>query len=256
MNPLPSLANRSLLEEEFASPYEAWKKNPGLTTSAGVLKAVEPVIQSALRTYSSQGAPSPTMRSRAKIIVLNALPKYDPSRAKLRTHLMVHLQSLRRATAEANQIVHTPERVRLDQHRLRLASEELADRLGREPSDAELSQHVGLSPRRMARIRLARQGVAEGTASSAPGEPNEVAGMPAVAKGPADDDTWLRFIYHDLDPRDQVIMEHTLGLHGRPVLPKIEIAKRLGVSPGAVSQRAARIQQLIDSREELAANLF
>jgi hypothetical protein len=37
------------------------------------------------------------------------------------------------------------------------------------------------------------------------------------------------------------------------VLPKKLIARKLGISPGAVSQRSARIQKLIDRRDELPA---
>lgn len=255
---LPNLAAppSMLLEEEYRPHFEAWKAAPTPENTGRLMQAVEPVLRSALRTYASQGDVSPMMRSRAKLIAIESLPRYDPTRAKLRTHLMINLQSLRRAQAEENLIVSVPERVRLDQYRLHRASQELADRLGREPSDAELSAHTGLSLRRLAHVRQVRQGVSEGQVESSNREMGDTGSAAVGIERPQNDDTWVRFIYADLDPRDQFIMERVLGLHGHSVMPKGEIARKLGLSAGAVSQRAARIQKLLDSREELAGNLF
>lgn len=244
------------LENEFKPHYEAWVRDPSPETSAKILTAVKPVIDSALRTFAGGAAASPTVRSKAKLIVLDALPRYDPDRAKLRTHLMVNLQALHRAGAEEGQIVSVPERVRLEQHRLREATNELADRLGREPSDGELAEHTGLSVRRLAHVRKASPVMAEGTIRGPESDDGSEGASAVGVKSRDPGGAWQRFIYQDLDGRDQFIMEHVLGLHGKPVLPKIDIARRLGLTPGAVSQRAARIQRLLDSREELAGNLF
>ena len=246
---------RTMLESEFEPHYTAWKADPNPKNAQTLLKTVNPVVTSAMRTFAGNAAASPTLRSKAKLLVLDALPRYDPTKSKLRTYLMTNLQSLHRATAEENQIVSVPERVRLNQHKLYTASQDLTDKLGREPSDQELSTHTGLSLKRLEHVRKSQGSLAEGQTRSVNEEGEEVSGGPAVMSQD-NNSTWLRFIYADLDPRDQFIMEHTLGMHGKGVIPKGEIAKRLGVSAGAVSQRAARIQQLIDSKEELAGNLF
>lgn len=243
-----------MLEPEFRPHLEAWAASPTPKTSGAVLGAVKPVIDSALRTYAPGGG-NATIRAKAKQIVLDSLPRYDRTRAKLRTHLMVQLQSLRRASAEADQVVGVPERVRLDQVRLSRAENELRDRLGRDPSDAELSEHTGLGQRRLTHIRKGRPLLAEGSARG----PNDDAGgltpgMPALASD--NQDAWIKFIYADRDPEDQLLMEHTLGLNGKPVLPKGELARRLNLSPGAISQRLAKLQRLIDARDELAGHLF
>jgi RNA polymerase sigma-B factor len=253
---LPETAAARALEPEFAPHYDAWAASPSPQTASALVKAVAPVIKSALRTYVGQGQTSPTVQSRAKAIVLDSLPRYDPRRAKLRTHLMVQLQSLRRAGAEENQIISVPERVRLDQHRLRQATAELADRLGREPADSELSEHTGLALRRLAHIRKAQTSVAEGSLQGLPNEQGESTTADPAVVDQRDNDVWLRFVYQDLHPTDQFIMEHVLGLHGKEVLPKGEIARRLGLSAGAVSQRLARIQKAIDAKDELGSNLF
>lgn len=238
-----------LLEPEFRPHYEAWKSKPSPQTSSALLGAVRPVLDSAVRSYGGAGT-SPTLRSRAKLMALDALGNYDPSRAKLRTHLMVQLQGLRRASAKEQQMISIPERVALDLHRLGAAEGSLRDSLNRDPSDAELSEHVGLSPARIGYIRQARPAYAEGTIHGATsGDEDQGEFNPAVRQqGP--DTHMLDFVYHDLDPADQVIMEHTLGLRNKPVLPKQQIAAKLGMSPAAVSQRAARIQAKLNALDD------
>lgn len=240
----------NLLETEFANPYNAWKAAPGPKTMTPLLSAITPVLDSALRTYAAKG--SPTLRSQAKIMAADAIGKYDPTRGKLRTHLMYNLQGLRRAGTQESQIIRLPERVAIDLYHLRQHENELRDQHGRDPSVSELADKSGLSKRRIQYIRKAQPGMPEGMLASEGDVGEEQAALgPAVQQADAER-VWHEYIYHDLHPTDQVIMENTLGLFGRPVLPKKEIAKRLNISPGAVTQRAAKIQAKIDRREELS----
>lgn len=230
-----------------------WKDAPTPRNAGVLVKSLKPVLDSAIRTYVG-GSPSPTIQSRAKLLALEAAAKYDPARAKLRTHLMVHLQGLRRYAAREQQIVGIPERVGLDLHRIHTATTELQDRLGREPSDQELSDHTGLSRRRLQYVRQAKGGVAEGQMTRE-SESGEDVFQPAV-KQTHDDSAWTEMVYHDLHPTDQLILEHSLGLHGRKQISKQAIAKKLKLSPGAISQRAARIQAMLDKKEELGMSFL
>jgi len=45
-----------------------------------------------------------------------------------------------------------------------------------------------------------------------------------------------------------LIMDMTLGRNGKRRTPTQEIARKLGITPGAVSQRAAKIQTMLDKR--------
>lgn len=247
----PAAGQTGLLEPEFAPHYSAWKADPNPRTAGALVQALDPVLNSAVRTYGG-GSPSPTLRSRAKLLALEAAGRYDPARAKLRTHLMVHLQGLRRYAAREQQIVGVPERVALDLHRVRTSAGELADRLGRDPTDRELADHTGLSVKRIGYVRQARGALAEGQLTRE-GESGEEVFQPAVVQN-HNDRGWTDLVYHDSSPTDQLILEHSLGLHGKKVLPKQQIARKLGLSPGAVSQRAARIQAMLDKREELGVN--
>src|SRR5262245_37972773 len=83
---------QGMLEPEFAPHYTAWKDDPNPANTSQLLKTLNPVIESAMRTYAGGSATSPTLRSKAKLITLSALPRYDSNKAKLRTHLMFNLQ--------------------------------------------------------------------------------------------------------------------------------------------------------------------
>ncbi len=237
----------SYLEPEFEPHYLSWKANPTPDNTSHLIKAINPVLSAAQRTYGIPG--SPTMASRAKALALDAVGKYDPTKAKLRTHLMFQLQGLRRYAAKESQILSVPEQVALDYGHLRDSENELKDRLGRDPSDTELADHMKLSIKRIHYIRKMSPTYSEGSYQR-PTEDGEDIYTPAIST-PSDVGAWHEFVYHDLTPIDQVIMEHSLGLHGKKILSNQDIARRLKLSPGAISQRKAQIQAKLDLREEL-----
>ena len=237
------------LEPEFHAPFQAWQAKPTPQSTGAMLKAVHPIVQSAVRTYVGPNA-SPTIQSKAKLLAIEGLNRYDPSRARLKTHLMSHMQGLRRYAARENQVIGIPERVGLDLHHLRVKTDELRDQLGREPSTPELADHMGISPKRIAYVRSAQPGLSEGVTRQQVGQEGDAGTGPAV-EDPMASSHILRFVYPDLHPTDQLIMEHTLGLHGQPKLSKKALAAKLRLSPGAISQRAAKIQERIDTASDL-----
>ena len=239
------------LEPNYADHYNAWKAQPGPGTTDKLLGAVDPILREALRIYGSSQGDSPTLRSKAKMLAIDAFGSYDPTRAKLRTHLLSQLQGLRRMAAKEQQIISVPEQVLLDQGHLREAENKLRDQLGRDPSDWELADHTGLSPKRLAYLRTMKPTFSEGKLTRVDEEGSSMS-TPAVEAGPSKEgnNAWLDFVYADLHPTDQLIMEHTLGLHGKKVLSNQEVARKLGLSPGAISQRKARIQSMLDRRDD------
>jgi hypothetical protein len=236
------------IENDFLEPYEAWKAKPDKATASSLLTAVNPVIDSALKTYGGSSQQSPTLRSRARRIALDSFGTYDPARGTLRTHLMSQMQSLRRAAAQQQQIISMPEQVQLDAYRTDQAGRELEDRLGRQPSDEEIANYTGLSKKRLEHIRKAKRPVSEGTLMQARGENSPF--MPQVNPNVPQADAWAEFVYSDLPPTDQFIMERAMGLHGHQPMPSQEIARRLRISPGAISQRMVRIQNKLDMQDQ------
>jgi DNA-directed RNA polymerase specialized sigma subunit len=247
------LGGETRLEQKYEPTYTAWKNNPTPQITTDLLNTVQPVIDKALTSYGSRD-PSPNLRSQAKQMTLRALETYDPAKAKLQTHLMNHLKGLHRQAQRERQILSVPEQVALDNQHLFRSEVELRDKLGREPSDQEIADNTGLSLQRLEYIRQSpRMSMSEGTFAAQAEQLESGPMAPAVKQ---DDPTgWLEFVYNDLNEVDKAIMEYTLGLHGSPRLPTTEIAQRLNVSPAAISQRAQRIQQKLNQREELGLGL-
>lgn len=238
------------IEKHYHPTYSAWKADPSPANSSVLLNMVDPIINEAVRTYGGSSQKSPILRSKAKLMALKAIEGYDPTKAKLRTHLLSQMQGLRRLAAKEDQILNIPEQVLLDLGNLRESENRLRDKIGRDPSDIELADHLGLSKKRIAYLRTMKPSFAEGKLVKVDDEGTSIS-QPAVESSNTEGRAaWHDFVYHDLDPIDQQIMEYTLGMHNKPVLSNQELAKTLRLSPGAVSQRKSRIQTKMDQIED------
>lgn len=236
--------------DNFDEIHANWLKNRTPESNTEILAAIQPVIDTAIQSYVGQNA-NQTARTQAKLMALRALETYDPSKGNVRNHLLSQLQSLRRFAAQQQNIIDVPEQVSLDYQALQEATNELRDKLGREPTDDELADHTGLSRRRIKKIRSFNQPVSEGMTHNETQEDgsdgNVASNVPGKDPGL---DAWLDFVYDDLSNTDKLIMDMLLGRNGRKKASVQEIAKELGISPSAVSQRAAKIQEMIDRRHE------
>jgi DNA-directed RNA polymerase specialized sigma subunit len=242
-----------MIEDEHRPAYEAWSQDQSPENTGALLNSVKPVLNSALKSYAG-GNSNPVMQSRAKLLALEAFKRYDPTRAKLRTHLLSHLRGLGRFASHSSQIIRLPDRTLIDLAHMRRGENELSDELGRAPSTSELADHLVMSKAKIAKLRGARPGITEGRVSEQDEEGNEGGGGGVVR--PEQYDSWIHFVHGDLHPTDQVIMEHVLGLHGQPKLSKTEIARKLNMSSASVSQRAAKIQDKLDLYGNTTQGLF
>ena len=237
------------VSDDFDTLYPQWQTTRTPENNTAILKTLQPVIDTAVMSYAGQAA-SPTIRSKAKMMALKALDTYDPRRGNVRTHLLSQLQSLRRVSAQTQNIISIPEQVSLDFSRLSENENELRDQLGRDPADDELADATGLSVRRIQKIRAFNQPVAEGMTTRDVG-PDDSYGGDSASNIPGSTratDAWFKFVYEDLSPVDKLIADMTLGRNGRKKSSTQDIARRLNITPGAVSQRAAKIQVMLDKQ--------
>lgn len=233
--------------DPLAAPYKAWAASPkGPADNAAVLQAMGPHIDKAARAHV--GEVNPIIRSRARQMALTGLATFDPNKGtRVSSHLHNHLQGLKRYNAQLAQGVRIPERVVLDRRTLDGASRELGDDLGRDPTDDELSEHTGLSGRRIASIRRGA-GMSVNTGRFA-GIGEDGSDLTPAVNAP-ENDAWLPLLYDDLSDTDKIIFEHTVGWQGKPKLGTGQLAERLRVTPGRVSQRKLEIQRQLDQMQE------
>lgn len=235
-----------MLEPEFKDAYTAWKKTPGPEMHAAMLNTLHPTIQGAIQTHIGQT--NPLLVSKARKMTLDALKTYDPRRGRLKTHVYNHLLGLKRVHQQQSQILSVPQRTAIGQYHLKQAEQELSHELGREPTDAEIADKTGFSMPQLGRLRKLHAGISEGALT---GEGGDILGGLTPAHREAAS-LWHQIVYDDLDPYHKKIMEHTLGMNGRPILPNHELARKLRRSPGAISQAKGRIQKMLDEEQELS----
>ena len=241
---------KNMLEPDYQLPYDNWVADPSPTNTGQLIKAVKPVLSSAVRAYGGTSARSTNIKSQAKRMAADAFSSYDPARGTLKSHLMSRLQRLRRVAAQQRQVIRVPEQVALDQMRSDAATRELEESLGYPPSDQQLADYTNLSLKRLAYIRGSERPLAESTISR--GGEEGLGGYDPRARSLAKPaDAWEELIYDDIDETNQFIMERVLGMHGHQPTKPSQVAVMLKISPAAVSHRMAQIQAKLDKREDL-----
>jgi DNA-directed RNA polymerase specialized sigma subunit len=237
------------LEPEFAEIYNTWKTNPSPETNNKFIEAIKPILDTGITIHI--GTKNPNLLSQAKIIALDALPRYDPTKTKLKTFLINSLNSLKRFSRQQNSIVYVPEQLQIEKHQLDAIREAMASELGREPTDQELMEQTGLSSKRLKRIRQFNVPLATSQLVD-PETGNEFTGESKAIGDTKKQDIWVNIVYQDLPPTHKKVMELTLGLNGHKKHSNLEIAKKLGKTPGAISQIKNKIQKLLDEEQDLS----
>lgn len=219
--------------------YSKYLEDPSPANRAAVLQALMPTINSELQRFSG---PKTVLRGRAKVLALKALDTYNPaSGAQLRSWVVTQLQPLSRYDKQIRP-VRAPELVVRQGAELNRIRQEALDRTGKEPTAAELADMTGLSVRRVNDLTArAMATVSEGTLD--PIDDTRAESPPAYTASPLDFST--EAVYDSLDKRDRMIFDLKTGRTGTPMANQ-DIAKRMGLSPAAISQRSQRIAEQIN----------
>ena len=220
--------------------FDNWKKKPTPENMGVLLDKAEPVINSAVQSYAGGNQ---ALKSRARLLASKAFQSFDPDKgAKLHTHLMTQLQPLTRYSRAYSQVLHVPERTSADLYQIHQGHQRFVDEYGREPADSELADMTGISMRRIAKVRGYAKGEMAESGLTEQDEGETAVMYPGVSRADPNQ-IWLEYVHHDLGPLDQKILEWKTGYNGKETLSTNEIARRLGLTPGAVSQRSAKIAE-------------
>lgn len=236
--PVPADA-AATVPSQVDDAYAAWAAKPGPDSMKGVLDALDTTINSEVQRFSG---PKPLLRSRARALAVKAVKTYDPaSGARLRSWVVTQLQPLSRYNNQLKP-VYAPEDAARKAYAVSKAREEFVDETGRDPTDDELADRVGISVKRLRAVREMTPAVMnEPQASESEDETAPDFAIyhsnPVREAGEA--------VYADLDRRDRAIFDMRTGSHGRRETAGKDIASLLKVSPGYVTQRANAIAERI-----------
>lgn len=242
---------RGKLEPEYGEAFSAWKDAPGPTTLAPLLTAADPLLKRIARSYL--GDDGPLAHGSARQAFVKALPTYDPSKAQLSTFAYSQLRGLQRQAQRSDRGIRVPDRVASDRWKLEQERVSLAHELGREPTDDEIIDSAGISPRRFQLAQQYQPAVTQSTLDTAAGGTG-MGGFTASQLNKDSSPYYMDLVYDSLGARDQAIIDLAFGRRGRQPLSNQAIAAKLKISPGAVSQRKAKIQAMLD--EMMASELL
>jgi hypothetical protein len=232
-NPFEQLPTAKKSSQPFPEEYTSWKKDPSRQNLSSLMKKVDPVIDKALTSYAGEMAPA--LKTKARLMSVDYIKSYDPKKGMaLNSYLIQNLQALNREKANRAYVIHMPENIILTKNKLQIASKEFMSTNGREPSMDELADSTGISKKHIANAQGYRPALSGSIAQTEKGD--------SLFENKKDyGDTWSEYVYFDLTPIDKKIYEWTTGYMGSPVIPKQEIAKKLKMTPAAISFRVNKI---------------
>lgn len=223
----------------------AWERyqNGDETASSEVLTELDGTINKAISAYANG---DPQMRTQARILALEAVKTYDPSKGtQLSTYVYGQLQKLRRESAQRANLTHVSENVAIERSQIQRQIREYVADHGEEPTTEQLADLTGLSVKRIDSVMNYKPVIPDSIAVSPEGD--------SLAQSETDRalDLYDRLIYDELDDIDKKIYEWTTGYGKGEILSQVEIAQRLGISTAAVSKRYKRIVDKFGTEREI-----
>lgn len=216
--------------------YAAWAADRTPENMSRVVEAMGPTINSEIMRHSG---PKAILRSKAKALVVRAVKTYDPSSGtRLQSWVVTNLQPLSRYSIRQRD-VRVPEVASRQAAAVARATDELRDELGRDPTDEEIGDEIGISARRVSAVRQkAVASVNSGRFDEALSE--DASSQPGVAV-PDRVPFAVEAVYQGLSPVDRAIFDGVTGSHGARMRSASDVASMLRVSPAQVSGRAKAI---------------
>jgi len=219
----------------------------------GDKKAREHMIKANLRLvvkiahdYEGFGLPLLDLISEGNIGLMKAVERFDPSKGgKLSTYGSWWIkQSIKRALANQSKTIRLPVHLVDKISKMRRVAMKLQEVFGREPTDEELAEEMGMTPSRVAQMRTAAIRPASLDAPIGDDESNNYSEI--IADENADtpyeqleDQTVTRMLQEmvkTLDPREATILRYRFGLDGGSEKTLEEVGEKFGVTRERVRQ--------------------
>jgi RNA polymerase primary sigma factor len=236
----------------------------------GDKKAREQMIKANLRLvvkiahdYEGFGLPLLDLISEGNIGLMKAVERFDPSKGgKLSTYGSWWIkQSIKRALANQSKTIRLPVHLVDKISKMRRVAMKLQEEFGREPTDEELAEELGMTPSRVAQMRTAAIRPASLDAPIGDDESNNYSEIIADenASTPYEDleeqtvTKMLQEMVKTLDPREATILRYRFGLDGGSEKTLEEVGEKFGVTRERVRQiqniALAKLRKMIEKLE-------
>jgi RNA polymerase primary sigma factor len=272
MNESDSALNRYLREigriprlspEEEIELAEKIKKGNAEARERMIISNLRLVVTIA-HDYADLGLPLLDLISEGNIGLTKAVDRFDPGKgAKLSTYAAWWIkQSIKRALADKGKTIRLPVHLVDKIAKLRRVSLQMSDELGREPTDNELGEEVGIASEKVAQLRSIAIRPASLDASIGDDDSTE------FGETVGDEEAQTPFellrsknLRHELgglievlDAREKKIIFERFGLHGGKPKTLEDVSKNFGVTRERIRQlqniALAKLRRALSKKED------
>ena len=228
-----------------------------------MIKANLRLVVKIARDYANLGLPTLDLISEGNIGLVKAVERFDPAMGgKLSTYAAWWIkQSIKRALANQSKTIRLPIHLLDKISKIRRVSLQMSDELGREPSDDELAQEIGISPSTVSQLKTVSIRPASFDApisdedSTEFGETvgDEDAQTPFELLRDKDLRDEVSDLFEVLDDRERTIIFQRFGLDGGKPRTLEELGKKFGVTRERIRQlqnfALAKLRQALTKKE-------
>jgi RNA polymerase primary sigma factor len=235
-------------------------------------KAREQMIKANLRLvvkiahdYEGFGLPLLDLINEGNIGLMKAVERFDPAKGgKLSTYAAWWIkQSIKRALANQSKTIRLPVHLVDKISKMRRTALKLQEEFGREPTDEELGEELGISAARVAQLRTAAIRPASLDAPVGDDDSNtfaeivedENAATPYEELEEKTVNRMLRELVKTLDEREATILRYRFGLEGGTEKTLEEVGQKFGVTRERVRQiqniALAKLRKMIEKLEAI-----
>jgi RNA polymerase primary sigma factor len=222
------------------------------------------------RDYTNLGVPLLDLISEGNIGLTKAVERFEPTKgAKLSTYAMWWIkQSIKRALANQSKTIRLPVHLADKIAKVRRVSLQLSDELGREPTDDELGEEIGIDSDKISRLKSV--GIRPASLD-APITDNDSTEFGEVI---GDNEAQTPFellrdknllgevdgLLEVLDPREKKIISQRFGLDGGKPKTLEDVGKDFGITRERIRQlqkaALAKLRRALTKKEDILATEF
>jgi RNA polymerase primary sigma factor len=240
-------------------------------------KAREQMINANLRLvvtiahdYANLGLPLLDLISEGNIGLTKAVERFDPAKgAKLSTYAMWWIkQSIKRALANQSKTIRLPVHLGDKLAKMRRVSLQMSDELGREPTDDELGEEIGIASEKVARLKSL--GIRPASLDAPIGDDDSTEFGEIIGDEDADTPFELlrdKNLLHEmdglldaLDKREKTIISQRFGLDGGKPKTLEDVGKNFGVTRERIRQlqniALAKLRRALSKKEDFLETEF
>jgi RNA polymerase primary sigma factor len=216
------------------------------------------------RDYANLGLPLLDLISEGNIGLTKAVERFDPAKgAKLSTYAMWWIkQSIKRALANQSKTIRLPVHLVDKVAKVRRVSLQMSDELGREPTDDELGEELGIATEKVARLRITGIRPASLDAAIADDDTTELGEMIGDEESQTPFE-WLRDknlhgevkeLIAVLDSREKKIILRRFGFDGGKPKTLEDVSKDFGITRERIRQlqniALAKLRRALSKKED------